>query len=154
MKIFFTILGFSLLVLVACSNQKTASGQAITQGITGFVREKSGNQQPSPDIPESPGKALQTTIYVYETTNTSQVVRSGSSPFYDSILTRFITKVESDEKGHFVLDLPVGNYSLFTKVNGRFYANSFDVKNNIAPVEVKEKQVSEVNITISAGATY
>ncbi len=154
MKVFFTLLGIYFLQTACVSTQKASDAVTIDQGIRGRVVEKSGNQMPSPDVPESEGKALKTTVYVYESTNVSQVEREGTSPFYRAIHTRLVKTVDSDSQGRFALELPAGEYSLFTKIGDRFYANSFDARNTIAPVTVTKGQVSEVNITVSATAAY
>jgi hypothetical protein len=107
---------------------------------------------PSPGVTQAAPKGIETTIYIYELTNLSQV--QGTAPFYKIIGAKFIQSITSDSLGHFAAELPPGSYSLFTKVDEQFYANSFDEKNNIAAVTVKENKVSEVNITISAKASY
>ncbi len=109
---------------------------------------------PAPGKPAVEAKPIITTIYIYEATNLSQVERVGSSPFYETISTRFIKSVASDESGKFSLALPAGSYSIFTKVDGKFYANSFDSKNNIALTVVEENKFSEVNIVISNKASF
>ena len=154
MKTFFIVLGFSLLLAACNSARKMTGNTQIKQGIMGYIKERSGKQMPSPYIPEQEGKPMKTTVYVYENTHLSQVRRKGTSAFYDTLLTKFITSAASDENGRFMIELPVGNYSLFTKMNGLFYANSFDSKNNIAPVNVLEDKITEVNITVSATASY
>ena len=126
----------------------------VEQGLSGYIKEIKGNQMPSPDVqPEAP-KGVRTTVYIYEPTNISQVVRIGNSPFYNAIRTKLIKSVESDSLGYFITPLPVGTYSLFTKVDGKFYANSFDAQNNIAPATVEENKLTKVNFLISARATY
>ena len=154
MNRFFAVLGFSLLLGSCRSTKEAAAGRSPAQGISGYVKERTGNQMPSPDVPESDGRAVKTTVYVYEATHISQASRIGSSPFYSSIATKLVKTAESDDKGYFTAELPAGTYSLFTMVDGKLYANSFDRRNNIAPVTVEENKVSEVNITISARATY
>ena len=154
MKVFFAILGFSLLIAACSSTQNLSKSMVINQGIRGIVTERTGNQMPSPDVPSSEGKPIKTTIYVYEQTHLNQVQRAGTAPLYDTILSKFVKSVESDENGMFEIDLPTGNYSLFTKVKGKYYANHFDDKNNIAPVTVKKNKVTEVNITVSASASF
>ena len=153
MKRFFSLLGFSL--LLSCqSSREAGSKTAVKQGISGYVRERIGNQMPSPDAPESEGKAVVTKVYIYEPTDLSQVERIGTSSFYNTIKTKLLKTADSDEKGFFSVGLPEGNYSLFTRVDGKFYANSFDSRNNIAPVTVEKDKCSQVNITISAKASY
>ena len=109
---------------------------------------------PAPGKPAVEAKPVSTTVYIYEATNLSQVERMGTSPFYNSISTKFIKSVQSDEAGKFMLKLSVGHYSLFTKVDGKFYANQYDSKNNIALVMVEENKFSEVNIIISDKASF
>jgi hypothetical protein len=50
--------------------------------------------------------------------------------------------------------LQPGKYSLFTKKDNLFYANIFDGKNNIAPIEVLPKALSKVEIKVDFDATY
>lgn len=126
----------------------------VEQGLSGYIKEIKGNQMPSPDIqPEEP-KGVRTTVYIYEPTNISQVVRIGNSPFYNAIHTKLVKSVVSDSLGYFITPLPAGTYSLFTKVDGKFYANSFDAQNNIAPATVEENKLTKVNFVISARATF
>jgi hypothetical protein len=139
----------------ACSSTKNASrAETMSQGIKGFVSELVGNHMPSPDSPPVEPTRIKTRIYVYEATGLDQVKRSGTEPFYDEIYTKRIKSVVSDDDGFFAVELPAGRYSLFTKVDGRFYANTFDGNNIIAPVEVNNANVTELNIIISAKATF
>ena len=126
----------------------------VKQGLSGYIKEVVGNQMPSPDIQPVEPKGVQTTLYIYESTNISQVERLGNSSFYNAVHTKLIKSVESDSLGYFITPLPVGAYSLFTKVDGKFYANSFDSRNNIAPTNVEENKLTKVNFVISARATY
>ena len=152
--IFFFAFLFLGCFFIACSSPKQVMASALRQGVKGRVYEVSGNQMPSPDAPPPAPKGISTTVYIYELTNISQTERINTSPFYKTIRTRFIQSVTSDSTGYFSIALPAGNYSLFTKVDGRFYANNFDTANNIAAVTVEENKVSESNIKISAKAVY
>lgn len=152
MKTITVVLVFSMFINFGCSGPKNAT--TVKQGIKGIVAEAVGNQMPSPDREPSGPQPIATTIYVYELTNLSQVQRDGSEPSYTVIRTREVAKVQSEKNGQFALVLPPGQYSLFTKVDGKFYANSFDEKNNIQPITVEANQVTEVKIVISAKAFY
>ena len=153
MKNFLTFLCLTVVIGSCCTSKNSPSNQ-YKQGITGFIKEITGNQMPAAGKPAIEAKPISTTVYVYEATNLSQVERMGTSPFYNSINTKFIKSVQSDEKGKFMVKLPVGNYSLFTKVDGKFYANQFDTKNNIALTVVEANKFSEVNIIISDKASF
>lgn len=147
---------FSLLfILSSCLFQKKAiSTNFFKQGIAGKVFLVVGNQMPAPNAPRPQPKPISTTIYIYKLTNISQVVRVDESPIYRQIFTSFVDSVTSNNEGFFYKALPVGNYSLFTKVNGMFYANAYDEKNNIQPINVQKDSVARITIQISNNAVY
>lgn len=109
---------------------------------------------PSPDRPPSVPKGIRATVYVYELTNLSQVVRQGQSAGYASISTKMIQKIETKENGSFKVKLPPGKYSLFIKTDTGFYSNGFDAANNIQPVEVVKKKMSKVELRLDNAAVY
>jgi len=124
------------------------------QGIEGHVYRISGNQMPSPDIKPTPPKGTKTILYIFDLTNLSQTTRQGQSSFYLAVKTKLVKKVETDTTGYFKVKLPVGQYSLFTKKDTLFYANWFDGKNNIAPVQVLPQKLSRVEVKIDYDAYY
>jgi hypothetical protein len=126
----------------------------LKQGIRGTVKEETGNRMPGPGRELPPPNPVQTTVYIYELTSLSQVVQSGTSPLYSDIKTRLVDSVATDREGNFALSLKPGNYSVFVRVDGKFFANSFDARNNIAPVTVEANRISEVNIVINDKASY
>ncbi|MBS1598931.1 MAG: carboxypeptidase regulatory-like domain-containing protein [Bacteroidetes bacterium] len=125
-----------------------------SQGIEGHVYRISGNQMPSPDVKPAAPKGIKTTVYIYDLTNLNQTIRKDQSPFYSAVKTNLVKKVETDSNGYFKVKLPVGYYSLFTKKDSLFYANSFDGKNNIAPVQVHPQKFSKVELKIDYDAYY
>lgn len=143
---------FCICIMVASC--RGTQQNTLIQGIRGTVSEAVGNQMPSPDAKPSGPQPVATTVYVYELTNVTQVKRENSEPFYTSINTKEIDSVKSDKDGKFALSLEPGRYSLFTKVDGKFYANLFDGGNNIQPVTVEAGKVTETKIVISAKAFY
>ena len=126
----------------------------ITQGITGQITEATGNQMPMKDAPLPVGKGILTTVLIYEPTNTSQVSRIGTSPVYTAISTKLVASVDTDSTGAFTVNLPAGSYSLFVKQGKQFYANLFDVNNNIALFTVEEGKLTRADLKISSGASY
>jgi hypothetical protein len=123
-------------------------------GIQGFVYEVKGNQMPSPDEKRAPPKGIRTDVYIYELTNSGQTQAGLHPGFYKSISSKLIKQVSTDNKGFFKVKLPPGKYSLFTKVDSVFYANIFDEHNNIYPVEVQKKKMTEVVIRQDFNAAY
>jgi hypothetical protein len=134
---------------------KTTNAQnMLPQGIEGYIYRISGNQMPSPDAKPSSPKGMKTILYIYQLTNLNQVQRQAQSPFYFSIRTKFITKVETDSNGYFKINLAPGRYSLFTKKDELFFANWFDKDNNIAPTEVLPGKFVKVEFRVDYDAVY
>lgn len=123
-------------------------------GIQGYVYEVKGNQMPSPDEKREPPRGIHTDVYIYELTSSAQTVAGDRPGFYKSISSKLIKQVSTDNKGFFKVKLPPGKYSLFTKVDSVFYANLFDERNNIYPVEVVKKKMTDVVIKQDYNAAY
>ena len=121
-------------------------------GIKGYVFRVSGNQMPSPDLPPSKPKGMETTLLIYELTNTSQVIKVGD--FYRTISTKLVEEIRTDENGFFKIKLKPGIYSLFVKKDDLFYSNVFDGHNNIHPVEVKKGKWTQEDFKADYGAVY
>lgn len=139
---------------MACSSSKKANSSMITQGITGYITEVTGNQMPMKDAPLPVGRGILTTVLVYEPTNVSQVNRIGTSPVYTAISTKLVASVQTDSTGAFTVDLPTGSYSLFIQQGKQFYANLFDVNNNIALFAVEEGKLTRADLKVSSKASY
>jgi len=123
---------------------------SLPQGIEGTVYRVGGNHMPDPHHPAGPPAGVRSTVYIFELTNIGQVIRQGSSPYYTSIGTRFVKQTETDDRGHFRVGLPPGNYSLFTKKGNLFYASRMDDKNNIAPVKVLPGKMTPVECRVES----
>lgn len=122
------------------------------QGIKGYVYHVRGNQMPSPDAPPSKPAGMQTTLYVFELTNTSQVSQDGS--FYKSISTKLVKEIQTGEDGSFKAKLKPGMYSLFVKKGDLYYSNIYDGQNNIHPVEVKKGEWTNEDFKADYDAVY
>jgi hypothetical protein len=146
---------YLLLIMAGCCTTKADNLlNNMPQGIKGYVTELVGDQMPGPGKEKNPGKPLATTIYVYEATSVNQVDRKNDEPYYSAIRTKFVKSFDSDKDGFFAADLLPGKYSLFTKVDGKFFASVFDGDGTIAPVLVEENKITGVNIVVNAKATY
>jgi hypothetical protein len=153
-KNLFLLLGFGVIFSACLFQKKAISNKKIKQGIAGNVFSLAGNQMPAPNAPIPKPQPLSTTIYIYELTNLKDVVRLNQSPFYSVIYTRFIDSTLSDKNGFFSIALPEGHYSLFTKINDQYYANGYDEKNNIQPVQVFKDSITHTTLQISYRAFY
>lgn len=143
-----------LITVIAISSFTVAPNFCRKTGLKGHVYLVAGNQMPSPDLPPATPKGIQTTLYIYELTNISQVSRDGVSAFYKNINTNLVKEVTTKQDGSFSVKLKPGWYSLFVKKGDMFYSSQFDDKNNIHPVEVKSKQMTEIAFQANYGAVY
>jgi len=170
----FLLIILLLITVIACSSGKTSrtcpepvegarpdpvkgpieATQAVHEGIKGWVYQESGNRMPRPGTEPQKANGLSTTIYVYELTNLGQTSRVGVTPFYTAIHTKSIATAHSDSTGAFTIRLAPGRYSLFVKLEGRFFAGTFDSDNNIAPVTVEKGKFSPVKIMVNPDAVY
>ena len=123
-------------------------------GLKGHVYLVTGNQMPSPDNPPAVPRGMKTTLYIYELTNINQVSRQGNSAFYTSINTKLVKEVQTDDQGAYKIKLKPGKYSLFVKKGSVFYSSQFDDKNNIHPVEITSRQMTENNFQANYDAFY
>lgn len=140
---------FGLVWLLPAENMKCSHS-----GIRGTVYLVTGNQMPSPGEPKPAPRGIKTTLYIYELTNMSQVVRTETSAFYSTIASKPVKQVETGEDGSFKVKLPPGRYSLFVKKGELFYSNIFDGENNIHPVTVVKGEYAKDEFRVDYNAVY
>lgn len=148
--IFFIVLFTSL----SCANSRQPNGQNIQQGIDGVVQIVKGDRMPSPDLPPAEPAGYATTVYIHQLTAASQLRKSDKTGLYTDIPTPLVATVKTDATGHFAVELPPGQYSVFVQYENGFYANWFNEKNQIGPAEVQENKVTKLKFVVSAGATF
>jgi hypothetical protein len=122
------------------------------QGLKGQVFWVSGNQMPGPESMLSPNQGAVREILIYELTSFKDVTQVG--PFFRDIKTKMVASVTSRPDGTFKVKLMPGAYSVFTKEKNGLYANLFDDRNNINPVNIKDGQYAWKTITIDYEAAY
>jgi hypothetical protein len=101
-------------------------------------------------LPQAKGVGVAATVCVFALTNDSQVIRQGTGPYCQTINSRLIRQVKTDDNGNFSILLPPGTYSVFTKKGDLFYATRRDEKNNIAPVEVLPGKMTRVDCRVES----
>ena len=147
---------FTGILVVACINQPTQKLQKkIKQGVTGQVIWLEGNLMPTIDMPDDParqGKPVVREIHVYKLINVKET--ESRDGFFTKIKGNLVKKSLSDESGHFSIQLPIGEYSIFVKEELGLYANLFDGNNNITPVVVNKDKVTEIKVKVDYKAVY
>ena len=150
------LLSFFIISLAfwGCGGTQTAQKAAIEQGIAGYILEEKGNRMPSPDRPLSAPKGLKTQVFFYPVTDITQLTQLTTPGLYQVISTPPQATTTTDSTGFFSVSLPPGTYSIFVKHREGFYANWFNEKNQVSPVEVLAHKVTTVKLIVSGGASY
>ena len=150
------LLSFFIISLAfwGCGGTQTAQKAAIEQGIAGYILEEKGNRMPSPDRPLSAPKGLKTMVFIYPVTDINQLTKLATPGLYQSLNTPAVASATTDSSGYFSVALPLGSYSVFVKYGEGIYANWFNEKNQVSPVEVLEQKVTTVKLIVSASASY
>ena len=148
---FFFIISFAFF---GCAGSQTAQQSAIEQGISGYILQEKGNRMPSPDKPASTPQGLQTVVFIHPVTDVNQLAKLSTPGLYQAVNTPAVASATTDSTGFFSVSLPPGTYSIFVKYGEGVYANWFNEKNQVSPVEVLEQKVTKVKLIVSAGASY
>jgi hypothetical protein len=149
--LFLFVAGFSL--FSACKLPQKKSKMPVTQGVKGVISQISGNQMPRIGAPPSVPQPYPTTVFFYEPTDITRVLQCNQGPLFTNIYTKLILATNTDSVGAFNVQLPVGTYSVFVQAGQNFYANSFDIHNNINLVSVKKGKLTEMNIVVNFAAS-
>ncbi len=107
---------------------------------------------PAPGRKLSPGQPVIREIVVYQLTNISDV--KNTDGIFSGIKTALVAKTRSNAKGYFELALPVGRYSVFVAEKQGLYANYFNGKGSINPVEVFKDSLVNKDMIISNKAFF
>jgi hypothetical protein len=93
-------------------------------------------------------------VFIHSVTEVTQLTKLATPGLYQSVNTPAVASATTDSTGYFSVSLPPGTYSIFVKYGEGFYANWFNEKNQVSPVEVLEQKVTKVKLIVSAGASY
>lgn len=132
--------------------------ESVDQGLAGQVRWLEGNLMPTigEDVQQNEkdykGEPVQREIHIYELTSMDEATAEGT--FFKNIQTDLVKTVETNEEGEFIVELPVGRYSVFVQEDQGLFANSFDGEGHINPVEIKEGELTKITIQINYKAAY
>jgi len=129
-----------------------AFSHAQKQGICGKVVWEEGNRMPGPDKKKADPKPIIREVYIYQPVRQDQTTMANG--LYTDIRVALVKTVKTEADGSFKISLPPGEYSLFTKEEGGFFANLFDSGGRINVVEVKPRKYSETTIRVNYRAFY
>lgn len=115
--------------------------------------ELKGNQMPRIGAPASEPTPYLTTVFFYEPTDITRVQQWNQGPLFTNIYTKLILAINTDSLGAFSAQLPVGTYSVFVQAGQNFFANSFDIHNNINLVSVEKGKLTKMNMVVNFAAS-
>lgn len=138
-----------------CTASYSGTQQSLAQGVRGEVRKLTGDQMPnSPDQPSS-GKTelVQTTVWIF-----AAPIPGNSSPRWPVAEAEqhpnLVRQVESDRNGCYQVELPPGEYTIFSQYDDYLYLNSFQGDGSYSSVEVLPNQLIELNLTNTENAFF
>lgn len=150
--LFSVVLAFSL--FLACKPPQKKKPEPVVQGVKGRIMTVAGNQMPRIGAPATEPKPYLTTVFFYEPTDLTQVLQWNKGPLFTNIYTKLVMAVDTDSTGAYIAKLPEGTYSVFVQAGQQFFANQFDIRNNINLVTVEKGQLTELNILVNFAASY
>lgn len=150
--LFSAVLTFFL--LPACKPPQKKKTQPILQGVKGQVMTIAGNQMPRIGAPAATPQPYPTTVFFYEPTDLTKVQQWNKGPLFTNIYTKLVMAVDTDSTGAYIAKLPEGTYSVFVQAGQQFFANQFDIRNNINMVAVEKGKMTELNILVNFAASY
>ncbi|MDD2792055.1 MAG: hypothetical protein PHD73_02680 [Sediminibacterium sp.] len=154
MRLILFLAAVGWVALLSCKAPQKLPVNQVKQGIFGSVAEAVGNQMPRVGQATPEPVPYPTTVFFYEPTNIRQANQVESAPLFTAIFTRLVATVQTDSAGTFVQPLPVGTYSVFVQVGQQFFANQFDIRNNISLVTVEPGKLTEIKIVVNHNAAY
>ncbi len=153
MRFFLFLLVAGFMPFFACKPPQKKKADPIIQGVKGLVTSVTGNQMPRIGAPPVVPQPYRTTVFFYEPTDITRTQQWNPGPLFTNIYTKLIAAVDTDSTGAFIAKLPVGTYSVFVQAGQQFYANSFDIRNNINLVSVDKGKLVEMNIVVNYTST-
>lgn len=139
---------------LSCKPPQKLPENQVKQGISGTIAEAVGNQMPRVGQAPPEPKPYPTTVFFYEPTNIRQANQMETAPLFTAIYTKLVATVQTDSAGAFMQPLPVGTYSVFVQVGQQFFANEFDLRNNISLVTVEPGKLTKIKIVVNHTAAY
>ena len=146
---------FLLVLAIACNKPNTKTLSEMKQGVKGTVIWMEGNMMPSfgeKASDKKKGKPVVREVLFCKPTKMNDLPHEGT--IFQNADKNLVKKTTSDEEGKFSIELPAGKYSVFTKEEGGYFANSFDGDGNVNIVEVKEGEITEMNIDVNYKAAF
>lgn len=143
----------SFFLCFGCVSQQ--SNKQNLQGVYGIVTEITGNQMPSPDLPQvtAQGKTLAATIHFYPPIDIASLQLNEHGLYKPINALQPIARCIADQSGKFRQALPAGRYSIIVALKDGWFAHQSD-GTTVQPLLIDSSKWTEKNIQINYRAAY
>ena len=145
-------LGFVILFLFCTTmcRPPQQKGEAIFQG---EVRWVTGNQMPGPNRATTEGAPVVREIFIYKPLLQKELPM-GSTGLFVNLPGDPVKVVQSNQEGKFMVTLPPGKYSVFTKEDDGYFGGTFDMNGVVSPVVLNSGDNPPYKIIVNYSAAY
>lgn len=128
--------------------------QSHNQGVKGTILFLSGNHMPSVGAPVVGDKqGVKRKLVAFPLLKMQDLTQKES--FFQRPSVQPVDSIFSSDDGSFKMPLPSGSYTLMVEEKDNlFYANQFDGKGNVFPVDVKTNIFNDITFKIDYNAAY
>ena len=129
-----------------CSNSKVL--------VRGKLQKPTGNQMPSPDLPNETPAGVSGFVYFFEPTLVNMGLPTGEVGTFLMTNKTLIAKSLANKEGLFKVKLRPGNYTVMIGKNGQFYSNISNLEGFINPIVVEKKDNKPLVLSADWDAIY
>lgn len=119
----------------------------------GEVRWVTGNQMPGPNRATTDGAPVVRELFIYKPL-LQKDLPMGSTGLFVNLPSKPVKTVQSGADGKFMVTLPPGKYSVFTKEEDGYFGGTFDMNGVVSPVVLKAGDNPPYKIIINYSAAY
>lgn len=139
--LYLVVVGFFL----ACSSKLVVRGK---------LQKPTGNQMPSPDLPNETPAGVSGFVYFFEPTLVNMGLPTGEVGTFLMTNKTWIAKSLANKEGFFKVKLRPGSYTVMIGKNGQFYSNISNLEGVINPVVVEKNSNKSLVLSADWDAIY
>jgi hypothetical protein len=122
--------------------------------VTGKLQKPSGNQMPSPDLPNETPAGVSGFVYFFEPTLVNMGVPTGEVGTFLMTNKKLIAKSLANKEGLFNVKLRPGNYTIMIGRGSDYYSNISNLEGFINPVVIGKKDNKPLVLSADWDAIY
>jgi hypothetical protein len=122
--------------------------------VTGKLQKPTGNQMPSPDLPNETPAGVSGFVYFFEPTLVNMGVPTGEVGTFLMTNKKLIAKSLANKEGLFNVKLRPGNYTVMIGRGSHYYSNISNLEGFINPVVIGKKDNKPLVLSADWDAIY